>query len=145
MSTSDPPLDDRQLATLARVLEVILPSDSGAGARETDAIAYVRTRVTKVSEAVRRELRAALDEGADDPASLVARLSADRTQPQWLIFQQLRTWAWEGMLCDPVHGGNRGELGWRRFGVPGPAQPRGYRPAELALDVRIEPGDWTGS
>ena len=128
---------DRQLDTLARVLEVILPSDSGAGAREADAILYVRSRIDAAPLALRAEVAVALDDGEENPDGLVARLAADRSHPDWMLFLQLRTWAWEGFLCDPSYGGNRGRAGWRRFGVPGPAQPRGYHPTELALNSTV--------
>ena len=44
----------------------------------------------------------------------------------------------KSLLCDPSHGGNRDRLGWKRFGIAGPPQPRGFTPAELG--VEREPG-----
>lgn len=37
-----------------------------------------------------------------------------------LFFQLLRTHTVEGFLCDPMHGGNAGLIGWQLVGYPGP-------------------------
>lgn len=58
--------------------------------------------------------------------------SADRSDPQWQLFRRVRSWAWEGFLCEPRHGGNRGQAGWTRFGIAGPPQPRGFTAEDLA-------------
>jgi gluconate 2-dehydrogenase gamma chain len=36
------------------------------------------------------------------------------------FFQLLRRHTLEGMLCDPLHGGNAGMIGWQLIGYPGP-------------------------
>ncbi len=36
------------------------------------------------------------------------------------FFSLLRTHTIEGMFCDPMHGGNRGLIGWQLIGFPGP-------------------------
>jgi gluconate 2-dehydrogenase gamma chain len=36
------------------------------------------------------------------------------------FFQMLRTHTIEGFLCDPLHGGNAGMIGWQLIGFPGP-------------------------
>ena len=36
------------------------------------------------------------------------------------LFQMLRRHTIEGMFCDPMHGGNRGKVGWQMIGFPGP-------------------------
>ena len=36
------------------------------------------------------------------------------------FFQILRRHTLEGMLCDPLHGGNTGMIGWQLIGYPGP-------------------------
>ncbi|MDE3197022.1 MAG: gluconate 2-dehydrogenase subunit 3 family protein, partial [Acidobacteriota bacterium] len=37
-----------------------------------------------------------------------------------VFFAMLRMHALEGMFCDPLHGGNRGMVGWKMVGFPGP-------------------------
>lgn len=37
-----------------------------------------------------------------------------------MFFQMLRTHTIEGFLCDPMHGGNAGLIGWQLLGYPGP-------------------------
>lgn len=37
-----------------------------------------------------------------------------------VFFQLLRTHTIEGFLCDPLHGGNAGMIGWQLIGFPGP-------------------------
>jgi len=49
-----------------------------------------------------------------------------------IVWQHLR----EGLFGDPIHGGNRGMLGWRLIGFPG-AQ-FGYTEAEQQLDAPID-------
>jgi gluconate 2-dehydrogenase gamma chain len=36
------------------------------------------------------------------------------------FFALLRRHVIEGMFCDPMHGGNRGKVGWEMIGFPGP-------------------------
>ncbi len=124
---ADAVLTAAQRATLSKVLEEILPSDSGAGAREADAAEYVVRRLRGPDSRWLPELRAALDDAAADEAGYVARLAAANDSA---MFARLRTWAWEGYLCDPAYGGNRDRVGWRRFGFPGDPKERGYRPSE---------------
>jgi hypothetical protein len=73
---------------------------------------------------------AAIEQGADPPVGLTAgapRARADAGQqaapspeplPR-LFFQALVTHTREGLFSDPVHGGNRGVVGWRLLGHPG--------------------------
>ena len=53
-----------------------------------------------------------------------------------LFFQALVNHTREGMFSDPVHGGNRGMVGWRLLGHPG-AQ-RGYGEAEFRPGATID-------
>jgi gluconate 2-dehydrogenase gamma chain len=46
-----------------------------------------------------------------------AKLHAIEKTP---FFQMLRRHTLEGMLCDPLHGGNAGMIGWQLIGYPGP-------------------------
>jgi hypothetical protein len=125
-------LGERELAELADVLSVILPSTSGAGAREADATEYVRRRLHREDPELVIALRLKLQTQGGDPAALVAGLvEGPLGSLDDRLFRRLRASAWEGFLCDPVHGGNRDRVGWARFGISGPPQPGGFTPAEL--------------
>ena len=43
-----------------------------------------------------------------------------RGVPQEALFRGLHSLTLEGFLCDPVHGGNDAEIGWRSIGFPTP-------------------------
>lgn len=43
-----------------------------------------------------------------------------RAQEDMRFFELLRDHTIEGMLCDPMHGGNAGLIGWQLIGYPGP-------------------------
>lgn len=118
---------------LAAAAARILPSDDGPGAAEADAIAYLSRAVAEF----RREAGRRLAEGAreidriaragwglpftrlDPPAQdqVLTRVSTRR------FFHDLHVLTVEGFLGDPVHGGNRGEAGWRYIGYV-PDEPR---------------------
>ncbi len=119
-------------ATLERLLDVILPSTSGAGARTAGSIDYVTARLDREDPALLAALAPHLD-GTRDPAAVVAALAADPASPDYQLFRRVRAWAWEGFLCEPQHGGNRDGVGWARFGANGTPQPRGYSVAELRV------------
>jgi hypothetical protein len=51
------------------------------------------------------------------------------------FFETLRAHTIEGMLSDPVHGGDRVFAGWRLLGYPGPQPSYGH--AEQQLDAVI--------
>jgi Gluconate 2-dehydrogenase subunit 3 len=123
---------------LEQLLARVLPSSSGPGADEARAIDYVRARLATENP----ELVAALRDGIGraeaaglDADGMLRAWSADRTVPQWQLFRRVRSWAWEGFLCEPRHGGNRGRVGWTRFGITGPPQPRGFTLEELGSPV----------
>jgi hypothetical protein len=67
-------------------------------------------------------LASAAGREADAVAELAAAGSGD---PEGELFMRLRSWAWEGYLCDPMRGGNRDGAGWARFGW---SPPDGRRP-----------------
>lgn len=126
-------LSDDERAALAALLAVILPSTSGPGATEAGAVDYVTARLPRESPELVAALRTHLPAAAGDPDATVAALAADPATPDFQVFRRLRQWAWEGFLCEPKHGGNRDQVGWTRFGITGPPQPRGFTPAELAI------------
>lgn len=61
----------------------------------------------------------------DQQDALLRALEADRLAelpaPRGAaLFEMLRQHVMEGVLCDPVHGGNRDFAGWKDVGYPGP-------------------------
>jgi hypothetical protein len=123
-----------EISALDALLDVILPSTSGAGARTAGAIDYVVARIDREDPVLIAALRPHLSSN-DDPEAVVAALAADPATFEYQVFRRLRGWAWEGFLCDPKHGGNRDRVGWERFRANGAPQPLGYTPA----DLRVEP------
>jgi hypothetical protein len=122
-----------EIDALERLLDVILPSTSGAGARTAGSIDYVVARLDREDPVLLAALQPHLLVDAD-PQAVVAALAADPTSFDFQVFRRVRAWAWEGFLCEPRHGGNRDGVGWRRFGANGSPQPRGYTPDELAVE-----------
>lgn len=114
------PLDPRERAILAELLALVLPSASGPGAREAGAVEYVIGRLVALDADDLPELQTLLGEAAGHEAACIERLAADDNR--W--FRRLRSWAWEGFLCDPSRGGNRGGVGWSRMN----ASPRQKAP-----------------
>lgn len=123
-------LTHQESDALERLLDVILPSTAGAGARTAGSIDYVVARLDREDPVLIAALRPHLH-GAADPESVVAALAADPTSFDYQVFRRVRAWAWEGFLCEPHHGGNRDGIGWQRFQANGTPQPRGYTPDEL--------------
>jgi hypothetical protein len=116
------PLDRADSRTLDAVLAVLLPSTSGPGAAEAGAGDYVRLRLAgpdaRWIDTLRPWLRAA---AGREQEAVAGGADAANDDPAGELFEQLRNWAWEGFLCDPAHGGNTHEVGWRRFGWAPPA------------------------
>jgi len=127
-------LTQHELDVLGQLLACVLPSSSGPGAAEARAIDYVAARLPAEDPAVVAALRDGISraEAAGlDAEGTIRAWSADRSAPPWQLFRRVRSWAWEGFLCEPRHGGNRGQVGWTRFGIAGPPQPRGFTLEEL--------------
>jgi Gluconate 2-dehydrogenase subunit 3 len=115
-------LDDAESRTLDAVLAVLLPSTSGPGATEAGAGDYVRARLAGPDRHWLEDVRSWLSAAAGREREAVAGwAAAAREDPAGEVFEHLRKWAWEGLLCDPVHGGNKDGIGWRRFGWAPPA------------------------
>lgn len=106
-------LDDEERAALARLLAVVLPSGPGAGADDAVAVDYVLARLDGPEAGVLDELRSLLASASGQEEAELARLCA--AGDPWFV--RIREWAWEGFLCDPGLGGNRGRVGWERFGA----------------------------
>ena len=137
---------EAEARVVAAAAERILPGDeSGPGATEAGVIIYIdrqlagpygrdRNRYTqgpfvesvpehgyqgKASprEIYREGVRALGDFTALAPAEQDEKL---RAIEKTLFFALLRTHTIEGFLCDPMHGGNAGLIGWQLVGFPGP-------------------------
>lgn len=106
-------LSEREGAVLAALLTLILPSTSGPGAAEAHAVDYVLRRLAGPLAGRVTELRLLLRRAEGHEAEELAEL--ERAEDPW--FKELRALAWEGFLCDPSLGGNRGGTGWARFGT----------------------------
>ena len=127
--------------------ERILPSDdSGPGATEAGVVVYIdrqlagpygrdKNRYTKGpwvesvpehgyqgKENPQQIYRAGIPQlGADFADQPAAEQDARlREIESTMFFRMLRTHTIEGMLCDPLHGGNAGLIGWQLVGYPGP-------------------------
>ena len=115
-------LDGSESTTLDAVLAVVLPSTSGPGATEAGAGDYVRSRLAgrdgQWLEKLRPWLRAA---AGREHEAVAAWADAPSDDPAGEVFERLRSWAWEGFLCDPARGGNQDQVGWRRFEWAPPA------------------------
>ncbi len=132
--------------------ERILPADgSGPGATDAKVVVYIdrqlagpygrdKYRYTKTpwiesvpehgyqgKESPREMYRAGVRVLGDDFARLPAEDQDKRLIEieKTYFFQMLRTHTIEGFLCDPLHGGNAGMVGWELVGFPGPLM--GYR------------------
>lgn len=71
------------------------------------------------------------------------------------FFTLLRNHTIQGMLCDPIHGGNVGMVGWEQVGFPGPRMSnrqevdqyygRAFRPKPISLEQatgkRVRPAE----
>jgi gluconate 2-dehydrogenase gamma chain len=127
--------------------ERIFPGDeSGPGATEAGVVIYIdrqlagpygkdKYRYTKGpwiesipehgyqgKETPQEIYRAGLKLLGDDFAGVSAEqqdLRLERVQETY-FFHLLHTHTVEGMLCDPLHGGNSGMVGWKLIGYPGP-------------------------
>ena len=136
-----------QARAIAAAAERIFPADElGPGATEIGVVDYVDAAVAGdpagLGDLYRRGVERLYAEArtragvafADAPAELqdVVLTELEGTP----FFETLLQHTREGLFADPVHGGNRGMLGWRLLGHPG-AQ-RGYGPEAHAPDARID-------
>lgn len=121
---------------LAAVCARILPSEDGLGASEAGVATYVEKALLEprhrdlaelieqglsVLDALAEELfgceLAACDAAQQDEA--IRRLQAFPGALVAKFMRGLVALCLEGFLCDPRHGGNRGEAGWRAIGYSG--------------------------
>lgn len=121
---------DERRRLLTAVIERLLPSDLGTGARETGAAGYVR-RALETSPYGRGveqclDLLATTAAEEDDAPfedlpperqdELLSALAEHAEPAVRNVFRTLVTLSLEGFLCRPERGGNRDGLGWRFMG-----------------------------
>ncbi len=127
-------LEQRQQLVTA-VVERLLPSDLGIGARETGAAEYVerviesspRQGIEQILELLdqrsREEFETPFEDIASEQQDMLLGEFAEHSDPAVSsLFRTLVTLALEGFLCRPDQGGNRDALGWRFMGY-GEAAP----------------------
>lgn len=144
-----------ELKTLEAVTARILPSGNGPGARETGVAGYIvgalehpfsrklrgpmAAGLERVDAAARRSFGHPFadcsEEQQDEILTALQNRVLDAPEfPAHFFFEILITLAIEGFLCDPVHGGNRGGLGWKFLGAS-PAPPS----SDLCLEGGASP------
>ncbi len=137
-------LDPHEWAVVEEATSRLVPTDDLPGAREANVVGFIDAELAHPSFAVfRREVRRgvrALDALAQarfgapfdriEPGGRDAVLAAVQagegshgTLRTAHFFQVVFTFTIEGLLSDPVHGGNAGEVGWTILGYT-PSGPR---------------------
>jgi gluconate 2-dehydrogenase gamma chain len=138
---------EAQARIVAAASERILPADeSGPGATEANVVVYIDRQLAGPygSDKYRYTKGPWVDsvpehgyQGKATPAEIMregvnqlgvkfleltaVQQDAALTQiERTLFFQLLRTLTIEGMMSDPLHGGNAGMIGWQMIGYPGP-------------------------
>ena len=137
-------LDSRQIAVLEAATECILPSGDGPGAAEANVMGFVRRAASQpFSESRKDRWRRGLDMMQSLARSLHGKDFADCTVAErdgvleklgriphpitQRFLDGLLSLTLAGFLCDPRHGGNEGEIGWRSVGY----EPRTASPEEI--------------
>lgn len=130
--------------TIAAAAARLIPSDDSPGAKEAGVIDYIERALDTRYHRVLREpfrLGAAVLEAlaqkswqkpfaaieATDQDSVLSYVEAGKADtpefPASRFFQRLFMLTIEGWLGDPLHGGNRNEVGWKFIGYK-PGEPR---------------------
>ncbi len=136
MTTSSAPnlLTPERRRTLQAVVGRILPGTDGPGAAQTAvAVAFERAMLHRSLRGLRVGIEQVLDRLRAQAAQLYANeFSAcpaaeqdellrglERDPNPWtrFLFRCVIGLSLEGLLCDPVHGGNRGFRGWQAIGL----------------------------
>jgi len=150
------PLTDAETVTLSALLEGLFPRDElGPGAVDIGVADYLqraflgayrdlmptyRRALAALNAAAREHGRDFAELAPQARDAIIGRLERGELEELrhtdaagffGIVWQHLR----EGLFGDPIHGGNRGMLGWRLIGFPG-AQ-FGYSEADQQLDAPI--------
>jgi gluconate 2-dehydrogenase gamma chain len=134
-------LDAAEWRALDAVTDRILPGDEQPGARAAGVMSFLDAQlatpwlsvlapalkataklVDQVAHTRHGKPLCDLDPGAKDEivSALAEGQLPARTFPQREAFRALFTLTLEGYLSDPVHGGNRDQIGWKTIGFPEP-------------------------
>jgi gluconate 2-dehydrogenase gamma chain len=126
-------LTEAQHATLQALIERILPSDNGVGAKEADVMAYVEWVTHQTFFRDREALVVAGLEFINSisihlwqkPMTACSPAQQDETirtlaeVPKLSCYRFLQcviNMCLAGFLCDPKYGGNRDRVGWKHMG-----------------------------
>jgi gluconate 2-dehydrogenase gamma chain len=146
MTGARPVLDPLARAALRALASRLIPADElGPGAVEAGADHYIVTALqealTSQADSYRAGLSAVDHESRRDTGHRFAELDPpgqDELLERWAgsallgeFIETVREHTIEGFLCDPVHGGNRGRIGWDLIGYtpPGPLFTAGQQGA----------------
>lgn len=127
-------LTDERKRVLHAVVERILPGTDGPGAGRTDAaVGFERALVQPCFRGLRPGIEAFLDRlqaqagqlhgrefaacAASEQDALLRALEQDPNPWMRLLFRSVIGFSLEGLLGDPVHGGNRDFKGWEALGL----------------------------
>jgi hypothetical protein len=128
------PFTPERRRTLQAVVGRILPGTDGPGAATTDvAVSVERAMLQPVFAPLRQGVEAMLDHlqaqsaerGAAELSAcapgeqddLLGALAQDPNPAMRFLFRSLIAFSLEGLLGDPIHGGNRDFLGWQALGL----------------------------
>jgi hypothetical protein len=131
---SAPALTAGRRKTLQAVVLRILPGTDGPGAAKTDvAVSVERAVLHPALRGLRPGIERMLDQldavayekygtvfcarVADEQDDLLRTLEQDADAGSRFLLRSLIGFSLEGLLGDPVHGGNRDFLGWKAIGL----------------------------
>ena len=134
MSTAEAALAPERRQTLTAVVDRILPGTGGPGAEATEAAAAVERAMVHAcmrglrggieqmldrleSTAVERHARSFASCAPPERDELLRGLERDPNPWTQFLFRTVVSFSLEGLLGDPVHGGNRDFRGWDAMGL----------------------------
>jgi len=132
--SSQPGFTPERRSTLQAVVERILPGVDGPGAAQTDAaVGFESAMLHPCYRGLRSGVERVLDRlqsqagqlygkefsacAPGEQDELLRALAEDPNPWMRLLFRSLVGFSLEGLLGDPVHGGNRDFLGWQAIGL----------------------------
>ena len=117
---------------------------------------FYRRALSRLDDDCREQLGSSFaDLGADEQDGILGRLEAGAQGAEgesevrdvsWndesllaTFFEVIREHVMQGTFCDPVHGGNRGLVGWRLIGFPGAHWGYSEEQMKPGYDARLIP------
>ena len=137
--------NESEAAEVAAIVEQILPSDDGPGAKEAGIVYFIDRALTTFDTSLQPAYRKGLSEVQDvrrkmfPESTSIASLPQDRQLElvraieKTEFFETVRTHTLLGFLGNPSYGGNRDKVGWKHIGFEmrmAWAPPFGYYDAE---------------